>query len=71
MCYRCRSFERDYRVGGLRVRLRFPGPALVPLQTPAPAHLAAPPGAGVAPALTVLHFVRSYESPPNVDAAIH
>lgn len=48
------SFECDYRIGELGVRLRFAGPALVPLLTPALAHLEVPPGAVVVPALTVL-----------------
>ena len=34
------AVERCYRVGGLRLRLRFAGPALLPVLTPALAHLA-------------------------------
>lgn len=36
--------EYDYLISGYRIRLRFAGPALVPLLTPALAHLAVPPG---------------------------
>ena len=43
--------DRFYSVGGLSLRLRFAGPALIPLLTPALAHLSAEPGG--APALTV------------------
>lgn len=46
--------ERSYTVGGLSVRLRFAGPALLPLVTPALEHLSAPPSK--APALTVCLF---------------
>ena len=36
--------DRDYRIGGYRVRLRFAGPALVPRMTPALGHLEVPAG---------------------------
>ena len=45
------SIDRFYGIGGYVIRLRFAGPALVPLMTPAFEHLAVKPGP--IPALTV------------------
>lgn len=49
--------ERCYAIGGYVVRLRFAGPALVPLVTPALAHLAVEPVE--APALTICLWDRA------------
>jgi hypothetical protein len=62
--------ERDYLVGRFHLRLRFAGPALLGLLTPALAHLAAPPGQ---PELTVglweSEHTGSLPPPPPWDSA--